>query len=72
MSVLQMIVDVQIEQAVSLADSTIQLHVDIDALAPGAGEDGLHVINNDLQFSSFGSVGGILVLDTDVNTIQIE
>merc|ERR1719500_1421265 len=71
-SVIQCVVDVQIEQTVSLAVSTIKLHVDIDALALGVAEDSLHVINSDAQFSSLGSVLGILVLDTDVNTIQIE
>ena len=68
----QLVVDVQVEQTVSLADSAIKFEVDIDALAPGAGEDSFHVINNDAQFSSLGSVGRILVLDTDVNTKQIE
>ena len=71
-SVIQFVVDVQIEQTVSFAVSTIKLHVDIDAFAPCAAEDSLHVINSDAQFSSLGSVGRILVLDTDVNTIQIE
>merc|ERR1712165_6266 len=64
----QMVLDVQVEQAVSLADSSIKFQVDIDALAPGTREDSLHVINNDAQFSSLGFVGGILVLDTDVNS----
>merc|ERR1711874_463756 len=68
----QMVIDVQVEQTVSLAVSTIEFDGDIDALASGHGEDSFHVLNSDAQLSSLHSVGGILVLETDVNTKQIE
>jgi len=73
-SVLHIIVNVQIEQAVSFADSTIKLEKDLDLPNPGVAEVVLHVINNDAQFSSLGLVCRILVLDINPTTIisQVE
>ena len=71
-SVHQVVLDVKIEQTVSLANSAVKLYIDIKALDPGAAEESSRVIDNDAQFSSLGPVVRIQVLDTDFSTKQFK
>merc|ERR1719147_120901 len=71
-TVLQQILQVEVEDSVGLAGTAIKVEVDIDPLAVSPGEESLHVVNSHAQLSSLHPVGGILVLETNVDTEHVE
>merc|ERR1719429_13704 len=68
----QLVVNVEIKETVCVAVSTIEVNVDLDGLAVCPGEECLHVSHIDAVVSSLGSVCWVNVLDTNVNTQQVD